>query len=206
MNLVDFAQLLSAVAACLTVILAFIELSSRSKLKRADVAMDMYADFLNITQRLNYIQNGVSAFVSNYHHLTKEERLAYAKSHLPDEELYSLIQKFERDCVSSFEAKKDGSKKDGSYIIEHSGIASNVLLMVKTIYQHELDGGIYTEEKLSDRLGRVNKYFEELNCHESVILALLFKNVKKCHNTSNIYLITLICSAIIFLLVCMLLA
>ena len=63
MNIQIFAEILSAYAAIITVVLAVSELSARSKAKKADAAIEIYADFLFVIQQLQYaVANVVAVF------------------------------------------------------------------------------------------------------------------------------------------------
>ena len=72
-NIVNLAELVSAVAALITVGLAFTELLSRSKAKKAAMAMDLYAEFLFVRQQVTVAMGVAKSFADHYGTATDEE-------------------------------------------------------------------------------------------------------------------------------------
>ena len=92
MNVQVIAKLLSAIAAFVAVGMACIELYSRSN-KKAETAIDVYAEVLFIVQQLKYAVRSIDRLIENLGTLTVEEIKAFAKTHIIDAELISKIQK-----------------------------------------------------------------------------------------------------------------
>ena len=202
MNITDVAELLSALAAFLTVALAFVELFSRSRIKKADTAIDIYADFLHLVQQLQFAQRTAATFAEKCTALSPTERISYAKTHIITPETLTLMQKFEKDCISNFDYTSDVGKTNSSAILEFTSAATSFAVSVNTYYQFILDGKDYSTELIRAHRKNVDLSYDKLNSSLETAGELLRRNLKKTHNTSTLYLIVLLSCAAVFTALC----
>lgn len=201
MSLAEIAEILSAFAAFFTVSLAVVELSSRKKIKKADVAMDMYAEFLYIIQQYNYALGNAEALSSKYARMTLTERQSFAKTHLIPKEIFAYIQTFEQSCLCNFDFTTKDAKENSTQILEFSGKIHNFLTSVNTFYQTVLEDESYSAESVKNNTEYLVKEYNAILTNSDITGNILRKNLKKTHDFSNIYLLCLIVASAAFFII-----
>ncbi len=201
-TLADFAELVSAVAAILTVILAAIELYNRGKDKRAEVSMDIYSDFLLVKQQLQYAVDNVKSFSRNVTRCTDAELTAFVRAHHISPSVFTTIQKLSKQSISSFDCLKAEGKAMSILILDMSIDITDLLLYINTFFQANAHGGPYDAEKIKGRCQYVLATHQKLLPTLDAVGENLKKNLKKTRSRSNNYLIILFVVLALLLFIC----
>ena len=201
MNLAEIAEVLSAFAAFFTVSLAVVELSSRKKIKKADVAMDMYAEFLYIIQQYNYALGNAEALASKYDRMSLTERQSFARTHIIPNDIFIYIQNFEQNCLCNFDFTAKDSKEKSTQILEFSGKIHNFLTSINTFYQTVLEDESYSAESVKYNTEYLIREYNSILTNSDITGDILRKNLKKTHDFSNAYLLGLIIASAVFFVV-----
>ncbi|MBQ9929629.1 MAG: hypothetical protein IJO72_02480 [Oscillospiraceae bacterium] len=201
-TLADFAELVSAVAAILTVILAAIELYNRGKDKRAEVSMDIYSDFLLVKQQLQYAADNVKSFSRNVSHCTDAELTAFVRAHHISPSVFTTIQKLSKQSISSFDCLKAEGKETSTLILNLSIDVTDLLLYINTFFQANAHGGPYDAEKIDGRSQYVASTYQKLLPALDVVGETLHKNLIKTRGRSNTYLTVLFVVLALLLFIC----
>ena len=188
MNVQVIAELLSALAAFVTVGMACIELYSRSSSKKAETAIDVYAEFLFIVQQLKYAVRSIDKLIENLGTLTVEEIKAFAKTHIIDAELISKIQKIENTSIKNINYKKEQGKVNSQQILDFIGNAINLIVIINTFYTMVIENESIEFENLKEKTTNVWNEYNKMNDSLKQTEKILNKNLKKLHNNSNIYI------------------
>lgn len=201
-SITDVAELISAFAAILTVGLAFVELSSRSKAKKADLAMDIYSDYLHIKQQLIYAVENVGSYAQNIAAYTELELSAFVQTHNIDSSVFATIQKLSKESISSFECLKDEGKRNSKLILDFCAGVTDLLLYINAFFKANSHGGPYDIEKIKKSHRYVLTTYQKLIPSIDTAGETLNKNLIKTHSRSNLYLATLFLAAVVCLLIC----
>lgn len=204
MDIINIAELLSAYAALMTVTLAVAELASRSKTKKAEKAIEIYSDYLNIVQQLDYIIGSAGSLVKKGSGLTNVERKSYAKTHMASKDLVSLVYKVEKESIKSF-GSKSKNKEDVKNIIEISGFIANIITSTNTFYQAILDDDNISEESIRLNYQVLFDSYQEKVDLLGVASVYLSSKLKETKESSNLYLFFLAIVELIFLALCIIL-
>ena len=204
MDIINIAELLSAYAALMTVTLAVAELASRSKAKKAEIAIEIYSDYLNAIQQLEYIVGSAGSLSQKCSELSKSELKSYAKTHIVSKDLISLVHKIEKDSIKYF-GSKFKSNNEAKQIIELSGYTTNIIILVNTFYQAILDNDNISADSIRTKYQYIlDSYQNKVNLLEAARI-YLSSNLKKTKDSSNFYLLFLAIAEIAFLALCMIL-
>ena len=201
-DIANIAELVSAFAAFLTVGLAFVELSTRSKAKKADLAMDIYSDFLHIKQQLEYAVENVRSYVHNIDRCSEAELIAFVQTHAVDPSVFSIIQKLTKESISSFDCLSAKGKDNSKLIIDFSGGVTDLLLFINAFFKANAHGGPYDIEKIQKSYQHVSSTYQKLLPGIDIAGDVLKSNLKKTHSNSKLYLTVLIITAVILLFIC----
>ena len=202
MKIQIFAEILSAYAAIITVALAISELSARSKAKKADVAIEIYANFLFIIQQLQYAVENVVRLCKECSVLTTTEQQSFAKTHYIDSSLASKAEHVETAAITCFNYTTEEGKNNSKLIIDFIGKANNLISIINTFYSTVENHTLLDEEWFNSRCTIVLNMFDELKYLEESCNSLLKKNLKTYHNSSIVYLVTLLLISLIFVAIC----
>lgn len=197
------AELLSAVAAFITVGLAIIELANRSKAKKADVAIVIYSNYLFAAQQIGYMVSNVETLAGNCKNMSVGDQKAFAKAHLIDPSLPAVLQKIENEFVSNTNYNTEEGKRNSIMILNYTGSASNLILTVNTFYTMLIENESMPPEQIINYYDRIKATYAQINTTAPDVEEMLRKNLKTLHNHSNIYIVSLFVATVLFLLVCL---
>ena len=202
MNIIEVAEFLSAYAALMTVFLAFAELSSRAKTKKADTAMSIYADYLYVAQQISYLMGSAESFSEKCGNLTAEQMKAYAKTHMAEKSLFGMIHRIENESVSGFNYQTEEGKSNSQVILSYVGQANNLLTFLNTFYQSVLDEPNPDAEFIRQTYAQLEHRYNNETLASVAAGELLKRNLKKLRNNSNAYLICLFVAGFVLLVLC----
>lgn len=206
MEVIEIAELISAIATFFTVCLAIIELASRRRLKNAEEAIEAYTNYLIAEQQIKYLVSSALTFKEKCDKTNNKECKSYARAHIPDSSLLSLIQSVEKESITTFDSNKDEGKLNSIVVLEAAGAASNVVTAVSTFYQVILDNDTYQEKSVDKAFNIINDLNDKMTSLNLKVEEVLRKNLKNIHKSSNIYIITLVCFSLVFLSICIVLS
>lgn len=126
-HLKDYAEIISAWAAFVTVCVAIMELYNRIRTKKAESAMKIFADYLFIEQQLNYNIASVNSLVENCRKITFDEIKVFAKQHLFDTRIIQQVEKIERDYISNTNLKKLEGRRNAKVTLRFTGESLNIM-------------------------------------------------------------------------------
>lgn len=190
-NVVNLAELVSAVAALITVGLAFTELLSRSKTKKAAMAMDLYAEFLFVRQQVKTAMGVAKSFASHYGTATDEELVSFAQANKVPQEVFTALEKVTKEGVSSFDCFSKKGKQYSTVIMECTGSIQSLLRHVNAYLE------AYSTDKTRNEAKVQAAYEEMVEKHHQVYAnmesaSLILKdNLQKTNRYSEWYLIIL---------------
>lgn len=202
MNIQVIAELLSALAAFVTVGMACIELYSRSSSKKAETAIDIYAEFLFVNQQLQYAIRNIYRLLESSDTLTDGEIKAFAKTHIIDAEIISKIQKIENTSITNSNYTTEQGKVNSTHILDFIGNAINLIVNINTFYAMVMENEIIDIDNLKEKATRIFDEYEKLDDSLKQTEIILNKNLKKLHNSSNMYLLLLFALSIVFIVLC----
>ena len=202
MSVRDLAELLSAFAAFATVILAVMELSNRSKAKRAENAMKIYADYLFVKQQLDYAVANVSVLTREANNLSPEGRKSFANTHFVQPSLSATVQEVASEFVRNVDYNKAESKTNSRTVLDFSGSAINIILLVNTFYSMIMEETNMPADQIKRNADIVvNTYSEMIDDIEETGV-LLHQNLRKLKLHSKVYIILLLILMAVFFAVC----
>lgn len=204
MNIQIFAEILSAYAAIITVVLAVSELSARSKAKKADAAIEIYADFLFVIQQLQYAVANVKTLCEK-RSLSLEEKQAFAKAHFIDSTLTSKAEHVETASITCFNYTAEEGRNNSKHVVDFIGQANNLIATINTFYSTVEKQSSLDSEWFESRYDIIVTMFKELKCSEEKCNLILKKNLKTYKNSSIVYLVTLLLISFVFLAICVIL-
>lgn len=204
MNFSEIAELIGAFAAFVTLGMAVVELILRNRIKKAEEAMDMYANYLIAEQQVKYVVENALSFIDKLINMTDFRKKvndckAYAKAHMPDTSLVSLLQTVEKEGITVFDKKQTDQPKR---VLEAIGVTTNLVTVVSTFYQTILDKSGYEYSDLRharELIEQELKSFEENNQAVKVILAGEVKTPKRSAWT---YVLVFFALTVLFVLAC----
>ena len=198
MEIVEIAEFLSAFAAFMTVCFAIVELSARSKAKKADEAIEVYANLLFVCQQIDYIVGSAESFTRKCATISEKERRSYAKTHLPNPALDALIHNIEKESICNFNYTSEEGRANSAIILEFTQSALHTLITANTFYQTITDHEQYPLSSITQNCAELKAAHTELLQITNNAQDILRKRLKKVHNSSNIYLISLGIASIFF--------
>ena len=159
---------------------------------------------------------GYIAFIEskkNYYDIIREkfdetkykEYKSYAKVHILDSSLISLIQSIEKESITNSNPDNSSERERSIIIHEAAGLASNTVTAVNTFYQVILDYDDYSEEAMNDAYELIESSSKKLSLIDPKIQKTLYKNVKDIRRSSNKYILSLVCINLFLLTVCIIL-
>lgn len=202
-NIQPIAELVSAIAAVTTVGLASIELYSRSKAKKAEMAMDIYSRYLFVAQQMEYAVENVKMLSQNAVNMSISECKAFAKTHLPDASLVTEVREIEVSSVKNSDFIHEEGKVHSQQIMDFTGKAMNLFVTINTFYTMVVENDTITTEEIAEKAKRVLVMYEQMTEILASAGVLLHKNLRKLSNHSNIYLVALLVLAAVFLGICL---
>lgn len=208
MKIVDIqavAELLSALAAFVTIGLACIELYTRSNAKKAENAIEIYSEYLFVVQQLEYAVKNIENLEHNCKNLTTKEINAFVQNHKLDISLIHKIQKIENMSIMGYDYTKDEGQMNSQLILEFTGMTVNLINTINTFYTFLTETVENHTDWINKNAIRVYNGFEIASDTIKVTGDLLKQNLKKSHNMSNAYIVLLFTLSAIFLLICFLL-
>lgn len=166
-SIVEVAEFISAFAAFLTVSLAFLELGTRSKLKREAEATNQYVDYRLLEQEINLVIVGLDTLNSHWEQLSLDERKAYAKTNAAPKTLFSSVQTLEKELLNSVLAPKKHDLQKNVMVLSCS--CEQLLLSANSIYQLVLDTPNLAGERLNYFINNVHvKLLALTDAHDAV--------------------------------------
>ncbi len=204
-HIADIAELLSAFAAILTVGLAFIELTFRSKAKRADIAMNIYADFLYTKQQLAYAVGSVQSFARNVGRCSETVLISFCRTHAIDPSIFTTIHTLTKESITNAERLTQKEKTRSKLVLDLSGKTTDLLLYINAFFQAYAAGGPYDSADIEKSCQHVTATYEELLPQLEAAGSVLKTNLKKMHSSSNLYISVLLVAAVVLLGICFLL-
>ena len=191
MNVVNLAELVSAVAALITVGLAFTELLSRSKAKKAAMAMDLYAEFLFARQQTKSAMGAVKSFVNHYATATPEELSSFAQAHRVHPEVFATLEKVTKEGVSSFDCFSKQGKQYSTVIMECTGNLQSLLSQINTFLKAYGDDRVRDAVKVQAAYEQIEELHRQVCADMESATVILKENLKKTNRYSEWYLIIL---------------
>lgn len=198
-NVVDLAELVSAVAALITVGLAFTELVSRSRAKKAAMAMDLYAEFLFVRQQARSAIGAAKSFARNSTTATAEVLASFAKVHEVPPEVFAALERVTKEGVSCFDCFSEKGKEYSTAIMDFTGNIGSLLRQINTYlraYSAEdtRDAAAIQQacEQLEERYAQVHAQMDTAN-------VILKDNLKKTNRYSEWYLVILFLIIVVLL-------
>ena len=190
-NVVDLAELVSATAALITVGLAFTELVSRGKAKKAAMAMDLYAEFLFVRQQAKSAVGAANSFTNHYSAATAEELAAFAEANLVRPEVFAALEKVTKEGVSSFDCFSKQGKQYSTVVMECTGSLQSLLNQVNTFLQAYAADEERDEAKVQAAYEQIEAMHRQVHANLESAAAILKENLKKTNRYSEWYLIIL---------------
>ncbi len=202
-NIGQVADILSSFAAFVTVCLAIRELSSRSKAKRAEESIEIYADYLNLIQQTEYIVRTAGSLSEKIKDLSRDEIKAYAITHMVSDELISSVQSLQKKCIKSFGSEKKNVSVSKE-IIDLLGAISNIFVSINTFYQAIADDKNYSTDcnLIKQRYKYIIESYKKVEETIESVKEFLMERVKKTKFSSDSYFISLIIASAAFILLC----
>ena len=204
-NIADIAELMSALAAILTVGLAFVELSTRSKAKKADMAMSIYSDYLHIKQQLQYAVENVGSYAKNIQRCSPAELTAFVQTHSVDSSVFTLLHTLSKESISSFECLKDEGKNNSKIVLDFCTGVTDLLLYINTFFKSNAQSAPCDIQRIEQSHQYVLSAYEKLLPNVDAAGEILNKNLIKTHSRSRLYLAVLLVAAVVFLFLCLVL-
>ena len=204
-NIKEFAELISAIAALITVFLASIELYSRSNVKKAEDAADVYSKFLIIEMQLNYAIESISNLTQRYKNFSSDELSSYAKSQLLDSTVPLMAQKIENCFIKNTNPKKESNKIKSQLVLDFTGKVTNLVKTINTFYSVIATKEMPSEDWIEQHGKEVVSEFKKMKDLIKNTQSLLNENLNKTHSFSKAYIISLPILAVVFLFICFIL-
>ncbi len=198
-HLKDYAEIISAWAAFVTVCIAVIELYNRIRTKKAESAMKIFADYLFIEQQLNYNIASVGSLVENCRKITFDEVQVFAKQHLFDTRIIQQVEKIESDYISNTNLKKFEGKHYAETTLKFTGEALNIMRNVNSFYMVLVKGDVLSVDWIEKNGKKICSDFEKMSELTKQAGNLFHKNLKKQYNFTKICGLILFVLSIIFI-------
>lgn len=205
MNIVEIAEFVSAFAALMTVSLATIELSARSKTKKAEDAISIYSDYLHIKQQLDYYVNSTHTFTDNISKYEAIELCTFAQTHIIPKSLFDMVCNIEKQSICNFDYSSKSGKSNSTHILNFSSQTNNLMISVNTFYKAYLNDPNCSAESISNNQAHIDDLYKEAYDTVEQTGEMLRGNLKKLHNHSNTYLAFLFLAGLFFLAACFIL-
>ena len=199
MNMQSIAEILSALAALITMGLACVELCSRSASKKAEAAIDIYAEYLFVRQQLDYAVSNVSKLCGTTKSFTEQEVKAFAKSHMLDSSLLVSLQKIENIGIKTFNPRKEQGQDNARMLLDLTGQAMNLAASVNAFFTAVAEEPAVDHKRIGENAGKIQAEYDTLKESWDATGDVLKKNLKVSHNLSYLYIAFLLCLVCLFL-------
>ena len=190
-NIVNLAELVSAVAALITVGLAFTELISRGKAKKAAMAMDLYAEFLFARQQTSSAIGAAKSFTNHYATASAEELATFAAMNRVRPEVFAALEKVTKEGISSFDCFSKQGKQYSTVIMECTGSLQSLLNQANTFLQAYAADEVRDTAKVQAAYEQIEEMHRQAYAKMESAAVILKDNLKRTNRYSEWYLIIL---------------
>ena len=200
-HLKDYAEIISAWAAFVTVCVAIMELYNRIRTKKAESAMKIFADYLFIEQQLNYNIASVNSLVENCRKITFDEIQVFAKQHLFDTRIIQQVEKIERDYISNTNLKKLEGRRNAKVTLRFTGESLNIMRNVNSFYMVLVKGDGLSVDWVEENGKKICADYDKMSALTKQAGKLFHENLKEQYNFTKIFGLFLFVLSIIFIAV-----
>lgn len=150
-------EMISAIVAIITLVLALIELAFRSAGNRAEAMAVLYSKYLYIIQQIEWSLLSIDNMRKNRE--IDDHLIAYVRVHMVGQHMLDSIHEIEELAVTSV------GSKDSTFVLkamEFGGTAQSVITSINQFYQNIIEGTAYTESEIEAKYGELLAGFSVL--------------------------------------------
>lgn len=201
MDLQLAAELISAFAALVTVVMAVMELYSRGSSKKAENAVDVYAEYLYIAQQLEYSICNIEKLIESADSMKDEEIKAFVQTHILGDDFLVKLQKIENTSIKTFNYTKDIGRKNSKSILTYTGDAINLRASINTFFISIADSNKVSRERIAEIAPRIIKEYTDMRDTSAEAGEILKNNLKTWNKMSLAYVVLLFALSLLFTIV-----
>ena len=201
MDLQLAAELISSFAALVTVVMAVMELYSRGSSKKAENAVDVYAEYLYIDQQLEYSICNIEKLIKAANSLKDEEIKAFVQTHVLGDDFLMKLQKIENISIKTFNYTKEIGKKNSKSILTYTGNAINLRASINTFFISIAGSNEVSRERIAEIAPKIIKEYADMRDTSAEAGEILKNNLKTWNKMSLAYVVLLFALSLLFAIV-----